>query len=89
MYGQVTEHLNKLTEAINDVKDIFEPKTYAMDPNVPLVTPELVPPIKVEIHGRAMETGMGMGAFDDVVKYFDTLQIDFSKLTLGEVYELQ
>ena len=52
-----------------------------MDPNVPLVTPELVPPIKVEIHGGVMEIGTLTGAFDDVVKYFDTLQIDFSKIT--------
>ena len=32
---------------------------------------------------------MVMGAFDDIVKQFDTLQIEFSKLSLGEVYELQ
>ena len=32
---------------------------------------------------------MGKGAFDDVFKEFDTLQIDFSKLTLGELYEVQ
>ena len=60
-----------------------------MDPSVPLVTPNLVPPIKVQIQGRAMEIGMMTSAFDDVVKEFDTLQIEFSKLSLGEVYELQ
>ena len=59
-----------------------------MDPNVPLVTPELVPPIKVQIHRRAMEIGTTIGAFDDVVKEFNTLQIEFSKISLGEFYEL-
>ena len=71
--GQVSEHLNKLIEAINDVKATIEAETYGMDPNVPLVTQELVSPIKVQIHRCTMETGMAMGVFDDVVKEFDTL----------------
>ena len=54
-----------------------------------LVTLELLSLIKVQIHGCAMEIGMGTGAFDDVVKEFATLWIKFSKISLGEVYELQ
>ena len=60
-----------------------------MDPSVPLVTPELVPQIKVQIQGRALETRTTTSAFDDIVKEFDTLHIEFSKLTLSEVYDLQ
>ena len=72
---QVFEHLNKFIDAINNVKTTIEVDTYGMDPSVSLVTLELVPPIKVQIHGGAMETRMRIGAFDDVVKEFSTLQI--------------
>ena len=68
MVGQVEEHLNKLIKAINNVKATFEAEAYGLDPNVLLVTPELVPLIKVQIHGHIMETWMVMGAFDDIVK---------------------
>ena len=44
---QVGNHLTKLVDAINEVKFTVEVETYGMDPIVPLVTPELVPPIKV------------------------------------------
>ena len=43
---QVEGHLNKLIEAIQDVKATVEAETYGIDPSIPLVTPELVPPIK-------------------------------------------
>ena len=44
---QVGNHLTKLVDTINEVKAIVEAETYGMDPSVPLVTPELVSPIKV------------------------------------------
>ena len=47
--SQVKGHLNKLIEAIQDVKATVEAETYGVDPNVPLVTPTLVPPITVVI----------------------------------------
>ena len=46
---KVEGHLNKLIEAIQDVKATMEAKTYGVDPSVPLVTPTLVPPIRVLI----------------------------------------
>ena len=46
---QVQDHLNKLTVAINDIKDTVEAKTYGFGPSVPLITPMLVPSIKVLI----------------------------------------
>ena len=73
MAGQVSKHLNKLIDSINDVKTTIEAKTYGLDPSVLLVTQELVPLIKVHIHGGAMDIGMGTGALDDVVKDFTTL----------------
>ena len=82
-------NLNKLIDAINDVKTNVEVETYGMDPSVPLVTPELMSLIKVHIHGATLEIGTTIGAFDDMVKEFTTLQIDFSKLSLGEFYEIQ
>ena len=64
MTNKITEHINQITEAINKVKTTIEAETYSVDPSIPLVTPELVPPIKVEIQRCAME--MGTGDFDDV-----------------------
>ena len=45
--GQFVEHLNNLTNSINEVKSTIKAKAYDMDPNVPLVTPELVMLIKI------------------------------------------
>ena len=36
---QVGNHLNKLMDAINEVKATVEAETYGVDPNVPLATP--------------------------------------------------
>ena len=47
--NQVQDHLNKLKTVVSDVKDTMEAETYGIDPNIPLVTPTLVPPIKVLI----------------------------------------
>ena len=46
---KITEHVNQLTEAVNEVKATVEAETYGVDPSIPLVTPELVPLIKVGI----------------------------------------
>ena len=70
---QFGNHLNKLVDAINEVKATIEAEIYGMDPNVPLVTPELVELIKVRIQGWALETGMDTTTFDDVVRDFSTL----------------
>ena len=86
---KVTEHLNKLIDAINNVKTTVEAETYGVYPSIPLVTPELVSLIKVEIDGTTLETGTTTGAFDDVVKEFATLQVDFSKISLGLFYEIE
>ena len=43
--------------------------------------------IKVEIPGRVME--MGTHEFDDIVHVFEMLNMEFSKLTLVEVYVVQ
>ena len=45
----VSQHLNHLVEAINDVKATVEDETYGMDPSIALVMPELVLPIKITI----------------------------------------
>ena len=52
---QVKGHLNKLIEAIHDVKGTVEAETCGVDPSIPLVIPALVPPIKVMIHRKALE----------------------------------
>ena len=83
---QLDEHVSQLKEAINKFKATIEAETYGMDPSIPLVTPELVSPIKVELHGRVME--IGMTEYDDVVQGFKTLRIELSKLTLAEVYAI-
>ena len=73
MVEQVSGHLNKLIDTINDVKTNVKAKTYGFDPSVPLVTPGLVSLIKVQIHGAALETISTTDAFDDVVKELTTL----------------
>ena len=57
-----------------------------MDPSVPLVTPEMVMPIKVKIQAQAMETVMA--EFDTAMHGFENMHIDFSKLSLNKVYEI-
>ena len=52
----VQDHLNKLTAAINDIKDTVEVETNGVDPSVPLITLMLVPPIKVLIQRQELET---------------------------------
>ena len=52
---QVEGHLNKLIEAIQDVKATVEAETYGVDPSIPLVTPDLGPPIKVTIQRQSLE----------------------------------
>ena len=81
--NQVGNHLNKLIESINEVKATVEADTCGVDPNVPLATPKLVLPIKVNILRRALETETKTSALDD------SLQIVFSKLGLSEVDEVQ
>ena len=44
-----------MIEVIQDVKATVEAETYGVDPNIPLVTPELVSPIKVVIQRKALE----------------------------------
>ena len=62
----------------------MEAETYGLDPNVPLVTPMLVPSIKVKILRHALEIEAKTSVADDN----STLQIDFSKMELSEVYEI-
>ena len=58
-----------------------------MNPNDTLVTPLLLPLIKMDIHAREMETGMPK--FDNVFHEFETIYMELSKLTLSEVYVVQ
>ena len=83
---QVKIHLNKLIEAINEVKATMEADTYGVDPNInALTTTTLLSLIKVKNLGCALEMEVETSAVDDN----STLQIDFSKLALSEVYEVQ
>ena len=82
---QVQHHINKLTEAIQDVKATMpEAETYGVDPSILLVTPALVPPIKVVIQRHALEVDVETSACPDD----NSAQIDFSKLALEEVYNI-
>ena len=85
--NKLEEHINTLTEAINEVLNMIESETYGMDPSDALVTPLLLPLVKIEVQPRAMETGIQ--EYDDVIHQFGTLSIDFSKLALVGVYTIQ
>ena len=84
---KLADHINQLTDALNEVKRTIEAETYGVDPNIPLVTLELVLSIKVEIQACVMEKGIS--TYNNVVHEFETLSMDFSKLTLEEVYAMQ
>ena len=58
-----------------------------MDPSVTLVMPDLVPSIKVKVQAQAMETKTTY--FDTAMHRFENMHIEFSKLSLNEVYEIQ
>ena len=82
-------HLNKLIKVISDVKAIVEAETYGVDPNIQVVAPILVPPIMVTIQTSTLQIETGPSAFDNMVNKFSTLQLDFSRMPLSEVYEVQ
>ena len=85
--NQLEEHVNTLTEAINEVQNTIEAKTYNVDPNDTLVTPLLLMRVKIDVHSWALE--IGTQEYDYVVHVFETMSIDFSKLSLAEVYAIQ
>ena len=85
--NQLEEHVNTLTEAINEVWHTVEADTYYLDPNDTLVTPLLLLRVKIEVHSWALE--IGTQEYDYVVHVFETMSIDFSKLALAEVYAIQ
>ena len=87
MASKIFEHLNKLTEAINEVKTTVEDETYGMDPGDTLVVPLLLPPLKMELKVEALESGME--EYDDVIKEMGMLMMYFSKLPLSDVYFIE
>ena len=76
-----------IIDAINEVQHIVEDETCNVDPNDTLVTPLLFPSVKIEVQLWAME--IGVPEYDDVFQEFGTLSLDFSKITLSEVYGIQ
>ena len=47
--NNLTEHVKKLTEAINEVKNTVEADTYGIDPGDTLVPPLLFLPLKLDL----------------------------------------
>ena len=82
---QVEGNLNKLIESIQDVKATVEAQTYGVDPSIQLVTPTLMLPIKVVIYRQALKPDVETSAGPDD----NSAQIEFSKLALEEVYNIQ
>ena len=63
----------------------MEAETYGVDPNVPLVAPALVPSIKVLIQKQALEATEE----ESTATAGNSIEIDFSKLFLEELYNIQ
>ena len=78
MTYKVEEHINTLTDAINEVRNTVEAENYNVDPTDALVTPLLLPRVKIEVQLGAME--IGTQEYDYVIHYFGTFSIYFSKL---------
>ena len=47
--NKITTHVNRLTEAINEVRRVVEAETHGADLADTLETPLLLPPLKVEV----------------------------------------
>ena len=86
MASKCIEHLNKLTKAINEVKTTVDVETYGVDLRDTLAAPLLLPPLKLELQVKELESGMPK--YDDVIQAIGTLWLDFSKLALYEVYSI-
>ena len=82
--NKLTEHVNKLIEAINEVHTTFKAEMYSVDPHDTLEAPLLLSLLKIEFKAQAIETWTQ--EFDDVVHEMGTLSLDFSKLALADVY---
>ena len=85
--SQITEHINKLTEAIIETKTTIEDETYGMDPEDTLVAPLMLSPLKMEFPVQALQSGTE--EYDVVLKSMGTLMLDFSELPLADVYSIQ
>ena len=83
---KVVEHLNKITEATNEVKTTIETETYGMDPRDTLAMPMLLLPLKMELKVWALDSGTE--EYDDVIKELGILRLDFSKLPFAEIYSI-
>ena len=55
--NKLVEHINTLTEAINEVQNTVEADTYGVDPSDTLVTPLQLSSVKIKVQSQAMETG--------------------------------
>ena len=73
-----------MIEAIQVVKAIVEAMTYGFDHSIPLVTQVLVQPIKVTIQRQVLEEDAKTSAGPND----ESMQIDFSKLDLNEIYDI-
>ena len=76
-----------LTEAMNEVKSTVEAETYDIDPDDILVSQLMFPPLKIELKVQELESRMLK--YDDVIHVMGKLSLDFSKITLAEVYTMQ
>ena len=86
MTNKIVDHINTLTEAINEVKITIEADTYLVDPTNVLETPLLLLLVNIEIQEQVMETRMPK--FDNIVHGFETLYMDLSKLMLAKIYTI-
>ena len=77
-------HVNKLTKAIYEVRGAVEVEMHAADPENTLETPLLLSLLKVELSTHMMDTWMK--EFDDISHELGKFSIDFSKLTMAELY---
>ena len=84
---KIAEHVNKLTEAIHEVKTIIKDETYGIDIGDTLATPLFFPPFKLVLQEKSLESGME--EYDDVIKAMGMLTLYFSKLVLDDVYSIQ
>ena len=54
--NKLTNHVNKLTKAINEVKIIVEAEAYGINPHSTLEELLLFPPLKIGFNLQALET---------------------------------
>ena len=79
--------VNQLAKIVTEVHDAMQDETYGVDPANTLAMPVLLPPLRIEMPVQEFSTEEAKK--EASVHSLDTLILDFSKITLLQIYSIQ